>query len=264
MHEIERIGTALSANPFRSDAALTHSSYAGLENDQLVRMLDGAPASAFARVAHTAFRSFVLDGAFPCLAARAALTRGSYRFGAYERIADSDVTEGLARDLYAFAAERTGWKHDYTAFVATFRAPISGHDPERAFEAALWKQLELLHGLDRPHSAWDPRVSSDPESAQFSFSVAGTAFFIVGMHPASSRLARRFGWPTVIFNAHEQFDSLKRKGQFEGLRMRIRTRDVALSGSVNPNLSDFGERSEARQYSGRAVEEGWTCPYRSH
>jgi FPC/CPF motif-containing protein YcgG len=37
----------------------------------------------------------------------------------------------------------------------------------------------------------------------------------------------------------------------------IRARDVALQGSMNPMLSDFGEQSEARPYSGRAVPQDW-------
>jgi FPC/CPF motif-containing protein YcgG len=43
----------------------------------------------------------------------------------------------------------------------------------------------------------------------------------------------------------------------------IRTRDLALQGTINPMLSDFGERSEARQYSGRAVEENWQAPFKA-
>jgi FPC/CPF motif-containing protein YcgG len=34
-----------------------------------------------------------------------------------------------------------------------------------------------------------------------------------------------------------------------------------VQGTLNPNLADFGERSESRQYSGREVEEGWRCPF---
>jgi hypothetical protein len=34
-----------------------------------------------------------------------------------------------------------------------------------------------------------------------------------------------------------------------------------LQGSLNPNLADFGEQSEARQYSGRATEADWVCPF---
>ena len=33
-----------------------------------------------------------------------------------------------------------------------------------------------------------------------------------------------------------------------------------LSGSINPMLARHGESSEARQYSGRVVDEDWKCP----
>ena len=42
----------------------------------------------------------------------------------------------------------------------------------------------------------------------------------------------------------------------------IRARDRDNAGSINPMLSDFGTRSEARQYSGRAVGDDWQCPLR--
>jgi FPC/CPF motif-containing protein YcgG len=81
------------------------------------------------------------------------------------------------------------------------------------------------------------------------------------MHPASSRLSRRFHWPTLVFNPRAQFERLRAEGKFERLRALVRERDVALQGTLNPNLADFGERSEARQYSGRATEPGWQCPF---
>ena len=84
------------------------------------------------------------------------------------------------------------------------------------------------------------------------------------MHPASSRHARRFAWPLLVFNAHEQFERLRAQGRFEKLRALIREREWALQGSLNPNLGDFGERSEARQYAGRSVEGEWRCPFRPH
>jgi FPC/CPF motif-containing protein YcgG len=34
-----------------------------------------------------------------------------------------------------------------------------------------------------------------------------------------------------------------------------------LQGTVNPMLAEFGEQSEARQYSGRDVGEIWKCPF---
>ncbi len=41
----------------------------------------------------------------------------------------------------------------------------------------------------------------------------------------------------------------------------IRDRERNLQGDLNPNLADFGTRSEARQYSGRPMEEQWRCPF---
>jgi len=120
-----------------------------------------------------------------------------------------------------------------------------------------------LHELDRQHYDWDKAVSSDPESPNFSFSFAETGFFVVGLHPASSRISRRFGWATLIFNAHSQFDRLRELNKFERMRVMIRARDLKLQGSLNPNLSDFGKQSEARQYSGRAVEKDWKCPFQA-
>jgi hypothetical protein len=37
---------------------------------------------------------------------------------------------------------------------------------------------------------------------------------------------------------------------------------LILQGSLNPELREFGTRSEARQYAGRATEEEWKCPFR--
>ncbi|MBV8602546.1 MAG: YqcI/YcgG family protein, partial [Candidatus Eremiobacteraeota bacterium] len=131
------------------------------------------------------------------------------------------------------------------------------------FERALWHQLQQLNELDRQWFDWDPAVSSDPHDSKFSFSFAGQAFFVVGLHPNSSRQTRRFAWPTLVFNAHEQFKALRAAGLFESLQRQIRTRELRLQGSLNANLADYGDASEARQYSGREVEPLWKCPFRS-
>ena len=65
----------------------------------------------------------------------------------------------------------------------------------------------------------------------------------------------------MVFNSHRQFDKLKEDGRFEKMQAATRARDIELQGSINPNLADFGEASEARQYSGRKVEDQWQCPY---
>jgi hypothetical protein len=70
--------------------------------------------------------------------------------------------------------------------------------------------------------------------------------------------------PTLVFNPHAQFEELRRDGRFDGMRNTIRRRDHRLQGSINPMVADHGERSEALQYSGRAVEPGWEPPLDVH
>ena len=112
-----------------------------------------------------------------------------------------------------------------------------------------------------PATHTTPRVSEDPHDTHFSLSFGGEAFFIVGLHPAASRPARRFSHPTLIFNLHDQFERLRAEGTYDRLRHTILQRDEKLAGSQNPMLARFGELSEARQYSGRAVDEAWACPF---
>lgn len=66
----------------------------------------------------------------------------------------------------------------------------------------------------------------------------------------------------LVFNLHEQFEKLRAEGRYERMRERILDRDLAIAGSLNPMLARHGEASEARQYSGRAVEPDWGCPFR--
>jgi len=43
----------------------------------------------------------------------------------------------------------------------------------------------------------------------------------------------------------------------------VRKRDVALSGSINPMLQDFGAASEVYQYSGMQYDSTWQCPFKA-
>ena len=253
-------GAALQTNPFGGDAARAHSAYAAWREGELVHPLDPSRSpSPLARLVHEGFRAHVLDSRFPCVGGKAAVNQDTYRFGLYAEMDSGEATAGLAYDLWEYARERRTFETDFATFVASFASPVVRC--EFQWEKLLWAQLQRLHDLDREHHAWDPSVSSDPSDPGFSFSFAGTAFFVVGLHPASSRLSRRFAWPTLVFNAHAQFERLREQNRFERLRETVRARDQRLQGSLNPNLSNFGDSSEARQYSGRAVEEGWRCPF---
>jgi len=247
-----------SDNPICTPEAFRASNYSAYVDGTLVRLLDWREPSAMAKMAHHFFRSFVLDDRFSCVGAKGAISSGGYRFGLYNGFPSTTGTEGLARDLAAFVAELPQMSARYKTFVAAFNDETL---EEADFERRLWDQLAALHDVDRAYFDWDPSVSADPDDPRFAFSVAGHAFFVVGMHPASSRLSRRLPFPALVFNSHAQFEALKTSGHFARIAKIVRERELERQGSINPNLTDYGAASEARQYSGRAVEEQWKCPF---
>jgi len=121
--------------------------------------------------------------------------------------------------------------------------------------------LQALHDKDSIDFDWDKNVSSDPASPQFSMSIGGKAFYVVGLHPNSSRTARSFEKPVMIFNLHSQFELLRDEGSYRRIRQTILKRHEALDGEHNPMLAVHGESSEALQYSGRKLENDWKCPF---
>lgn len=252
--------TTYRANPFASELAQANSSYSALHDDKLVLANDGKrEPSPLTQEVHESFRALVLDPKFSCVGAKAAINGGSYRFGLYDEMNTAPATAGLAHDLWEFVREQPTFAPALSTFVASFAFPRVSDELE--WERLVWAQLQSLHDLDTEFHAWDSRVGSDPETHDFSFSFAGRAYFVVGLHAASSRFARRFGWATIVFNAREQFEQLRETNQFSRMQQTIRAREQRLQGSLNPNLSDFGEASEARQYSGRALDAAWKCPF---
>ncbi len=207
------------------------------------------------------FETFVKAPEFPCVGAKSAL--GRQRMTIVEagdiRCPADDVK--IYRALAEFAARFKADPSPFQAFAVLFAAPTAL--TEITFEQALWTRVQALHDLDVAHGfGWDPRVSADSDNPHFSLSFAGEAFYIVGLHPGASRPGRRFSTPVLVFNAHAQFEQLRADGQYETLRERIVARDVAIAGSANPMLARHGEASEARQYSGRVVDDTWQCPFK--
>lgn len=216
---------------------------------------DGA-ATAWAAEARRAFETWIEADDYPCVMAKSVVRLGQYTVRPYARLGGRESAEALARDLTRFG-EQDEPERGFRSFIAVFERPTDLCEP--AFEDLLWTTLRRVHEADR--APWDPAVSSDPASNEFSFSVGGRAFYVVGMHPGASRLARRFRRPLVAFNLHAQFEALRADGAYEKVRDTIRDRDRALQGSVNPALRDFGTQSEARQYAGRNVPPDWRCPF---
>lgn len=207
-----------------------------------------------------AITDHVADAGFPCVGARSAFNKGRVRFGRYGRLGAGLDIPDLCADLQAFSAEFPEPGFEPVSFIALF-------DDERldeeAFANRLWRELQKIHAHDTAAFDWDPTVSDDPAEPDFSFSVAGRAFFVVGLHPQASRIARRTPMPCLVFNFHDQFEALRATGKYGGLQKVIRQRDIALQGSINPVLAGFGDSSEARQYSGVPVGAAWQCPFQS-
>ena len=251
----------MSDNPYSSDTALRHSRYYRIKGGRPVPAADDTRTpDLFASAAIGAFHGFVQNPNFSCVGAKSAVAHETVRLGVYDRLGSPESAAGLARDLFTFTHESTQLSEtDFVTFVAMFREP--GDLDEAAFEKLLWDELRQLNRLDAPLHAWDPAVSPDPDDPHFGFSFAGTAFFVVGLHPHSSRTARRFPWPTLVFNPHAQFVRLREAGRWAKMQEVIRNREEKLQGCLNPNLADYGTASEARQYSGREVEPDWQPPF---
>ena len=208
----------------------------------------------------TALSEFINDAAFPCVGAKSALNKGRMRFAKYSSLGSTSDAISLCARLRKFSDEFPDPGTSPVSFIAMFRNPVPD---EKTFETALWLHLQLMHEHDRLDFEWDRAVDSDPSSNDFSFSIGGRAFFVVGLHQTASRVSRRAPFPCLVFNFHSQFQALKSSGKFQSMQTVIRARDIELHGSVNPVLERFGAASEARQYSGRAVADDWRCPFTS-
>lgn len=209
------------------------------------------------------FLAFLDGDTYPCVGAKSALARGSietHEFGTLgNRDNDRPMLDGLSR-FVAMIEENACDEDIVHSYVALFRGPVEMN--ERRFESLLWSQLWRIHRLDiSAGNLPADDVSSDTDSPRFSLSMAGHPFFVIGLHSHASRLARRFSHPVLVFNSHRQFEKLREDGRFDKMQAATRARDIDLQGSINPNLADFGDASEARQYSGREVEDGWQCPF---
>lgn len=204
------------------------------------------------------FEDFILKNDHPCVMAQTTFKQKSVNFEVFKECLNSaSVTSRLLEAVKNYIQSYQFENNDFETLIAIF--PNHPSEDERSFEKALWKQLQLLHDLDSED--WDASVSSNPDDTEFSFSLNGVSFYIVGMHPNSSRNARKAPFTTLVFNLHWQFEKLRTMNVYDNVRDRIRQRDAEMNGSINPMLKDFGKQSEANQYSGRAVANSWKCPF---
>lgn len=206
-------------------------------------------------------RERIVAPEFPCVGAKSALARGTLKTLVCHSLSSGWDDVRIHRELMEWARDYREDPKGLRSLAVVFSGPDALD--ERTFERLMWERIQSFadkdHWLGQPY---DHRVSADPDDPHFSLSFGGEAFFVVGLHPSASRPARRFPRPTLVFNLHAQFETLREEGKYERMRERILERDVELAGSINPMLSRHGDASEARQYSGRVIEKGWQCPFR--
>ncbi len=206
------------------------------------------------------FLAFLRDGDFPCVGAKSAAARGGIEVHRARSIttAWNDLT--IHDALLEWAWQHTADTEGFRSLVVVFDGPDDL--TEEAFEQAMWERLQSLADKDAWRGqTYDSSVSADSSDPKFALSFGGQAFFVVGMHPAASRPARRFPRPAMVFNLRHQFERLREEGRYEKMRETIINRDIKLAGSPNPMLARHGDISEARQYSGRKVDSDWACPF---
>lgn len=207
------------------------------------------------------FKAHIAQSSFPCVGAKSALAKGLL-----EIVIAFDMRSGW--DDLRIHDRLIGWAENYRddpeglrSIAVIFSQPSSLD--ENGFEQLLWERLQSFAEKDNwLGQPYDPAVSPDPADPHFSLSFGGQAYFVVGLHPAASRPARRFSHPVMVFNLHDQFEKLRAGGRYERMRDAILERDRQLAGNINPMLARHGESSEARQYSGRMVGDDWKCPFR--
>jgi FPC/CPF motif-containing protein YcgG len=194
----------------------------------------------------------ISEQSYPCIMAKKVSQLDNIHYLEGDDLQDisTNKIKKILSNLYFQIDEISNSNNEYHSIIIDFKK--TQVESEIQFEILLWDYLQALHDEDAKTYHWNKAVDKDPNSDFFSFSIKEEAFYIIGMHPKSSRAPRRSKYPALVFNRHSLFQKFKET---------IRKRDIIFSGDLNPMVQDFGGSSEVLQYSGRAVDqEKWTCP----
>lgn len=206
--------------------------------------------------------NLLLKENYPCIGALRSFHRNEYQVGLYPGTAGPSRSTVVRNDLLYFLERQKETQSSYLSFWAVFDETRSFSENE--FEQWLWSQLSSLTSDSLKKTDWPQGADADPESKSFSFCIGGHELFVVGLHCASSRLSRRFPWPTLIFNSFDQFNLLKQKGHFNKMVEINRSLDEKFQGTANPMAVQWGEKWEAIQFSGKENPPTWKCPFHIH
>ena len=196
---------------------------------------------------------------YPCVAALQSFHRNDYWLKTYSNFGKVHQRSELRNNLLQYIEEQAKNGSNYFTFWAVFKDMEDLSEEE--FEKLLWDELSSLASVETLEQDKDKRFSTNPEEKNFCFSIGGKAFFVVGLHPKSSRISRRFPWPTLIFNLFEQFDNLMKLNLYHPMVKLNRQRDTKFQGDVNPMVEAHDESWETIQFSGKNNPPEGKCPF---
>lgn len=259
MRDLDK-GMVTEEHPFNPSPALYRADDSGSLSrvDTQADETNSAFSSPERSAVFGALNGFIKDSSYPCAGAKSALNLRAYRMGFYAPLGSDTAVSESTLDAAWFATNVDQIDAHFATFIAVFQGPPECNEKE--FSEKFWSHLSAMIATDQKSHDWDSEVSSDPADAEFALSLGGHAFFVVGMHPASSRVARRFPVTTLVFNLHSQFEALRANSNYATMRDTIRKRDARLQGVSNPMLADFGASSAALQYDGVVHDADWVAP----
>lgn len=204
-------------------------------------------------------RSLLGEKFYPCIAAVQGLATNAFIVREFKDFGTGESGPDLRETIVSFLND---WKKTRST-TSTLWAVFPGEPvaSEEDFEKKMWAELSALSSEETFERDQAPGWSSNPDDRNFTVCIEGFAFFVVGLHPKSSRKGRRFDHPALIFNVYDQFRDLQAQGLYQPMVDKNRERDIRYSGSVNPMAAQHGDDWETIQFSGRSNEPEWKCPF---
>lgn len=156
---------------------------------------------------------FVLDYKHPCIVAQILAKQKNIEFDIFSKMESSLTAQKLLNNIGEFIENNDFEDGNFKSYVAVF--PDEDFKSEESFENALWQLLSFVNLYDK--EPWDPSVSKNREDCNFSFSINGNAFYIVGLHAQSPITARQTRYPILVFNLHRQLKKLRKPQLYKKL-----------------------------------------------
>ncbi|MFE0348877.1 guanitoxin biosynthesis heme-dependent pre-guanitoxin N-hydroxylase GntA [Streptomyces griseoluteus] len=203
----------------------------------------------------TDWADWISGRSFACTGGSSSLRQGLLHHVPLNSLSDESAVRKMHSALTEVSPLVAEQGSEFMSLLFTFEDDCG--DDAAGFHEELWAGMRSLRRIDRTQGYQQaPGSSSDLRSPWFAISAAETAYFVLGLHPRSDRFARRSPGAGLVFNSHLQFDRLRARGVYEPMKKRIRERERRLQPEANPTSTDFGQATEAPQYSGW-IPHGW-------